>query len=100
MFARAGADIVNGLFGDDTLRGLIGVDTMSDEDGNDAVYGGRRNDRLLGGLGTDVLSGVGDPLYAGSGAVAVFVWGNNRVAGDCEDIVVFPTRAAGAEDGI
>ncbi|MEM8553909.1 MAG: calcium-binding protein [Pseudomonadota bacterium] len=57
MFARAGADRVDGLGGDDLILGQRGDDTLVGGSGNDTLRGGKGDDVIESNAGLDVLVG-------------------------------------------
>lgn len=70
VFARGGADTIQGGYGDDSLFGQSGQDYLIGAEGNDALFGGRGSDYLGGGYGLDQLAGNEghDTAYGGLGS--------------------------------
>lgn len=53
LVGSAGADSIQGLYGDDTLVGQAGADQLDGGDGDDVLIGGAGDDQLAGGAGHD-----------------------------------------------
>jgi Ca2+-binding RTX toxin-like protein len=102
-----GHDELHGGSGDDTMAGRSGDDRIFGDDGDDRITGDRGRDRIAGGAGDDaifgnlgpdvigggsgndrinVVRGEVDTVRCGGGRDVVFADGDDRVAGDCEDV--------------
>ncbi len=100
IVGAAAGDLIYGWAGADLIYGLAGDDRIFAGSENDLVYGGPGNDlidpalgrdRVYGGLGDDVIHvGGGEPdrIWCGPGYDVAYVDRLDRVAKDCEEVVV------------
>jgi Ca2+-binding RTX toxin-like protein len=90
--ALAGADRVDGEFGDDTLEGGGGADYIEGDYGDDTLYGGKGRDTLRVARGKDAV-------YGGPDADTIEVYDGDAddtvSCGGGKDIVYYDDRATG-----
>jgi Ca2+-binding RTX toxin-like protein len=103
VYGRSGRDAVAGGPGGDDVRGTLGADAVYGGEGDDVVHEGppfdSYTDWISGGPGNDLMDAYNRPAHTdfvvcGSGSDAVYTDGTDRIARDCEKVIVGPPPAA------